>query len=116
MFFRKAINKIYRTCPAEYTKTYFEDGVKNAVLFRSIICEDELSVISEVTEIHTFGCNEKGKFIELPKVVNRRFFIVGERVKPFNGTLLLSVCGVCYNVYSAGDGNSLIACSAEVRQ
>lgn len=108
MLFRKARNKTYRTCPAEYTKTYFEDEVKKAVLFRNIISKEELDLVAEITETHTFGCDEAGKFIELSVIVNRKFFVIGECVTPFENTLLLSVDGGCCRVYFANGGKSLI--------
>lgn len=108
MLFKKNKQKTYKVLPKNYSKTYFEDGVKKAVLFRGIITKDELNVISEITETYTFGCNENGKFIELPVIINRRFFIIGEKVKHFNDTLLLSVnCGCC-RVYCSNDCKSLI--------
>ena len=66
-------------------------------------------MISEITETHIFGCNEKGKFIELPVTINRRFFIIGEKIKHFDNALLLSVDGECCRVYWADDGKSLIS-------
>lgn len=108
MIFKKNKQKTYRALPENYSKTYFEDGVKKAVLFRDIIHKDELQVISEITETHTYGCNEKGKFIELPVIMNRRFFVIGEPIKPFSGTLLLSIDFGCCRVYCSSDLKSLI--------
>lgn len=109
MSFTKNKQRTYRTLPGEYSKTYFEDGVKKAVLFHDIIRKDELEVVSEITETHTYGCNEKGKFIELLVIINRRFFVIGESIKPFCGTLLLSIDSGCYRVYCSSDLKSLIA-------
>lgn len=97
MFFKKNKQKTYKHLPKEYEKTYFEDGVREACLFRSLIREDKLRVIVEVTEIHTFGCNEKGKFVELPTIKHHRFYIVGKVIEPFEETLLLN--------YSDENGN-----------
>lgn len=101
--------KILRACPTDYTKTYFENDVKKATLFRNIICKKELYLVAEITETHTFGCNQKGEFVEFPVIINRRFVVIGERVTPFENTLLLSVDGMCYRVYFANGGKQLIA-------
>lgn len=108
MIFKKNKKKTYRALPRNYSKTYFENGVKKAVLFRDIIRKDELEVISEITETHTYVCNENGKFIELPVIINQRFWVIGETIKPFDGILLLSVGSGCCRVYCSSDLKSLI--------
>jgi len=110
--FQKNKQKTYKYLPKNYEKAYFEDGVRKSCLFRSLIREDNLQVIVEVTEIHTFGCNEKAKFIELPMIKHHRFYIVGKVIEPFEDTLLLNYIDENGNLAServyCGSGRDLL--------
>lgn len=108
------MNMLFRKNKKEtYVKTYFEKGVREACLSRSLIREDKFQVIVEVTEIHTFGFNGKGKNIELPVIQHRRFFIVGKTLEPFQMYLLLNFRDEnghldSQRVYYGTDGSFLI--------
>lgn len=113
MLFRKNKQKTYSIRPEDYEETYFEKGIREACLFRSLIREDKFQVIVEITEIHKFGCNKKGKFIELPVIQHRRFLVIGKAVEQFQIPLLLNFRNENGNldsqrVYCSTDGSFLI--------